>query len=46
MKYGSAMKTAPIRIIRNVLEIKYGKAHRAIPEKKAMPLCCFFPQIK
>ncbi len=45
-KYGSAIKAMPIRIIRNTLETKYGKAHRTTPDRRAMPLRCFLPYIK
>ena len=46
MKYGKAIKTMPTRMIKNTLETKYGKAHKAIPEKSATPRFCFFPYIR
>jgi len=46
MKNGKAIKTMPITMIRNTLEIKYGKTHSAIPDRRAMARRCFFPYTK
>jgi hypothetical protein len=45
-KYGRAIKTIPIRIIRNMLETKYGKAHSTTPDRRAIPRRCLLPYIK
>ena len=45
-KYGRAIKKMAIRIIRNMLETKYGKAHSTKPDRRAIPRRCFFPYIK
>jgi len=46
MKYGKAIRAMPTRMIRNMLEIKYGKVHKAIPERSGTPRFCFFPYTK
>ena len=46
IKYGRAIKVLPIRIIRNMLETKYGNAHRTTPDSRAIPRCCFLPYMK
>ncbi len=33
-------------MMRNTLETKYGKAHKAIPERSATTRCCFLPYTK
>ena len=46
MKYGKAIKTMPIKMIRNIFETKYVKQHKATPENMATNRLCFFPYIK
>ncbi len=46
IKNGRAMKTMPTRIIVSTLGTKYGKAHKATPDRRAMPFRCFFPYTK